>query len=119
MEEADVSLQLLDAGWSIVKTPALRVFHDSELTHHASPEVNAAHITNTALLAYLRYPFRYWPLGVAQVLNRVRYSLRRKRYDGIGSGMFKIPSIIWRHRKDRKPVKASTISHARRLARGP
>lgn len=114
MEEADVSLQLLDAGWEIWKVPNLRIFHDTQLIHHASPAVNAAHITNTALLAFLRYPIRAWPLGFLQVLNRVRYALGAKRYAGIVQGLAAIPSTCWRFRKKRKSVNFETLSRSRR-----
>ncbi len=63
MEEADLALQFLDAGRELLYAPALRVYHDTRLEHHASEAVNAAHIRNTALLAYLRYPIPYWALG--------------------------------------------------------
>ena len=77
MEEADLALQFLDAGRELLYAPALRVYHDTRLEHHASEAVNAAHIRNTALLAYLRYPIPYWALGALQVLNRVRYAAHR------------------------------------------
>ena len=93
MEEADVALQLLDSGWSILKVPKLRVFHDSDLNHHSSAEVNASHITNAALLAFLRYPISYWPLGIAQVINRIRYALSVGRHRGLLMGLFSIPTM--------------------------
>src|SRR5206468_1159309 len=36
MEESDVSLQLVAAGWRIYESGDLRIFHDSKLAHHAS-----------------------------------------------------------------------------------
>lgn len=118
MEEADVALQLLDLGWQILDVPQLRVFHDTELSHHASPAINAAHITNTALRAYLRYPPSHWPLGIAQVLNRVKYAaFSARRYDGILQGLAEIPPTIWKYRKQRNPVKASTLALSRQLSR--
>lgn len=117
MEEADVALQLLDRGWQILEAPQLRVFHDTELTHHASPAINAAHITNTALLAYLRYPASYWPLGMAQVLSRVRYAAKVDRWQGIGQGLRQIPGTLWKYRHHRHPVRSETLAHSRQLAR--
>lgn len=113
MEEADVSLQLLDAGWEIREVPSLRIFHDTQMTHHASPSVNAAHITNTALLAFLRYPKRLWPLGFLQVLNRVRYAIGAGRYAGILEGLITIPSTCWRLRSMRNAVKPDTLYRSR------
>lgn len=118
MEEADVALQLMDAGWTILRASSLQVFHDSELQHHVSAQINAAHITNTALLAYLRYPIRYWPLGALQVMNRVRYSLKSKRHQGILKGLLAIPVTAAQFRAHRRPVRPATIQRSRRLASG-
>jgi GT2 family glycosyltransferase len=115
MEEADVALQLMDRGWEIRKTGILRVFHDTELSHHASRMLNAAQITNTALKAYLRYPASYWPYGILQVLNRVKYSLQSGRYRGIVSGLVSIPGQCRHYRANRSALKFSTISLARSL----
>jgi GT2 family glycosyltransferase len=116
MEEADVALQLIDRGWRLLHSPALRVYHDSKLEHHASAAVNAAHICNTALLAYLRYPYRYWPLGMVRVINRVRYALKQGRYRGIMAGMFQIPRSVWKYRAHRAAVAPDTIRKSRLLA---
>jgi len=117
MEEADVALQLLDKGWQIIDVPSLRVFHDTHLEHHQSPEINAAHIANTALLAYLRYPFSKLPLGIAQVLNRVKYAYSVGRYKGISKGLIQVPQLIWQYRHLRSPVKSSTLALSRQLSR--
>jgi GT2 family glycosyltransferase len=115
MEEVDVALQLLDRGWSIRYAPELRVYHDTEMNHHPSAAVNAAHITNTGLLAFLRYPPRFWLLGVRQVANRVRYAMRMGRFAGILSGVLRIPAACWRYRGYRKVVRPETVGVARRL----
>lgn len=117
MEEADVSLQLLDAGWAILKVTRLRVFHDTDLHHHTSAEINASHITNTALLAFLRYPVSHWLLGVAQVMNRIRYALSVGRRSGLLMGIFAIPVAAFRYWQARKPVQKSTMFRSRKLAR--
>ena len=115
MEEADLSLQLLDRGWDILHAEGLRVFHDTGMAHHASPQVNAAQITNTALLAFLRYPVRFWLLGLLQVANRVAYCLKTRRYRGILKGIVQIPLTCLKYRNDRVPVTAKTLLTARRL----
>jgi GT2 family glycosyltransferase len=115
MEEADVALQLLDKGWQILDVPSLQVFHDTHLEHHQSPEINAAHIANTALLAYLRYPVSKIPLGIAQVLNRVKYAYSMRRYQGIGKGLLQIPQLIWQYRHLRSPVQLKTLTKSRQL----
>jgi GT2 family glycosyltransferase len=115
MEEADVALQLLDKGWEILNVPDLWVYHDTGMEHHASPQVNAAQITNTALLAFLRYPVSYWPLGILQVLNRVKYAISVGRYRGILKGLWDIPGACWKYRNERQPVRRETITLARAL----
>ncbi len=117
MEEADVALQLLDNGWEILKAHKLRVYHDSDLNHHANPTINAAHITNTALLGFLRYPISYWPLGVAQVANRIRFALRVGRHRGVLAGVLRIPGVILNYWQARKPVRKATVLRSRELAR--
>jgi GT2 family glycosyltransferase len=116
MEEADMALRMMDAGWKIYRSGNLRVFHDTVLGHHVSREVNAAHIANIALRAYLRYPPSFWPLGLMQTINRVRYAASMGRWRGIASGLLSIPGHCLRYRHFRAPVQPETIRRARRLA---
>ena len=115
MEEADVSLQLLEKGWQILNVPDLWVYHDTGMEHHASAPVNAAQITNTALLVFLRYPITLWPLGILQTINRLKYAISVRRFRGIAKGLLDIPNACWKYRVARKPVKAETIQRARKL----
>jgi GT2 family glycosyltransferase len=117
MEEADVALQLLDHGWSIIHAPDIQVWHNTDFKRHQNPSVNSAHIRNTALLAFLRYPKRYWPLGVIQVLNRLRYALSVGRWQGVGAGIMQIAPVCWKYRKYRKTVHCETIKKSRSLGR--
>lgn len=117
MEETDVALKLLDLQETLASVP-LAVFHDTDRnTRHKEIRINAAQITNTALLAYLRYPKRYWPYGMLQVLNRVRYCVGTGRFGGILTGLFSIPAAAWRHRSHRRTVAPATIKRLIRLRR--
>lgn len=58
MEEADLSLQYTANGREIHFVPALRVYHDTVLVHHASAKVAGMQVANTALLVFLRYPWQ-------------------------------------------------------------
>lgn len=116
MEEADMALRMMDAGWKIYRSGNLRVFHDTALGHHVSREVNAAHIANIALRAFLRYPPSFWPLGVMQTINRVKYAASMGRWRGIASGLLSIPGHCLRYRHYRAPVRSATIRRARSLA---
>ena len=89
-------------------SPYLRVFHDTDLSHHKSSEINAAAISNIALLAYLRYPFSYLPYGFLQLLNRIAWCIKMGRFRGILTGLIEIPFRLWTFRSFR-----SSISHNR------
>ena len=114
-EEVDVSLQLLDRGWQILRSDALRVRHRTSRAHQATPEVTSAHISNTALVGYLRYPVVLWSFVVLQVGRRVYWSLKNGRSAGVARGLASIPRSVWRHRAQRAPVKANVILASRKL----
>lgn len=109
MEEIDLSLRLYNMGWRILHSPWLRVFHDTALEHHQNPKITAASITNRALLVYLRYPSRFWWLGVAQCLNRTIWLINHKRFAGILEGLLNIPTTLYRHRYQRQVVTAQSL----------
>lgn len=109
MEEVDLALRLHAQGGRILRTPWLRVFHDTDLKHHASPEVTAGSIANLALLAYLRYPPALWLVGFGQCGNRILWLLRNGRRRGIASGLLMIPGHLHSNRRYRQIVTASQL----------
>lgn len=117
VEEADLALQIIDAGWEIIQDHDLRVRHATTRSHQASATITAAHISNLALLAYLRYPISYLPLGFIQVVSRIIWSIRKKRVSGILTGLVAVPGKIWKFRSYRKPVGAATMRKVRHLRR--
>ncbi len=119
MEEADLALQLIDRGWQIAHRHDLRVRHVTDRSHQTSPKIVAAHIRNTALLAFLRYPVRLTGLGLVQVANRVLYSTLRGHLWGVARGLASIPCTLLRHRAARRPVAAGTVAAVRLLRRAP
>jgi GT2 family glycosyltransferase len=116
MEEVDLALQLLDNDWKILKFSQLKVFHDSNLAHHSSLAILAANIANRGLLAYLRYPIVYWPLGLLQIINRIWFQVKSGNWNGVIQGIALIPVLLWRYRDHRNPVKPSTLALSRKLA---
>jgi GT2 family glycosyltransferase len=119
MEEVDLAIRLACGSKKIYFTPWLRVFHDTDLSHHGKSSVTAASVSNLALLTYLRYPIRYWPFGLMQVFNRILWLIRARRLRGIAMGLSGIPAHLWRHRRFRKPVSPSGLAaflRARKLA---
>ena len=116
MEEMDMTLQLINAGWEIRAARHLRVFHACDRQqHHSSPGINAAHIRNLALLVFLRYPLRFFPFGMIQVLNRVKFSLRQRRFRGILTGLLTILPACWKYRGDRSRVSVDAVRTFRML----
>lgn len=118
MEEADVALQIADLGWSIMLCGGLRVRHATDRGHQTSTAIVSAHVRNTALLAFLRYPPRLAPYGLAQVVNRMRYSIGRGHVRGAVLGALQAPGLCLSRRRHRKPVQAETVMRLRRLRAG-
>lgn len=104
MEEVDLALRLHALGGSVLHSKALRIFHDSDLSRHESPQITAGSLANLALLAFLRYPIWLWPIGAGQVINRAIWLLRNGRRRGVLSGLLLIPGHCWRHRGYRATV---------------
>lgn len=118
MEEEDLGLRLFEQRQVILATPWLRVFHDTDLSHHASARVTSATIANLALLAWLRYPPSCWIYGILQVANRVVWCLRAGRRQGVVAGLLAIPRHLARHAKLRRPVSTRALRE-KRMARQP
>lgn len=119
MEEVDLALRLHAQGGQILRTPWLRVFHDTDLERHANPAVTAGSIANLALLAYLRYPPSCWLIGMGQCLNRVLWLTRHGRCRGIGSGLLMIPGYLRAHRRYRHEITATLVRSYLALRRAP
>lgn len=115
MEETDLSMQLFAAGWQIFEAGDLRVFHDTELKHHQSPEITAGVIANVGLCAFLNYPVIAWGWGLVQVANKIVYCIRMGRVRGILSGVLQIPVDCYRNRRYRKPIARDTLRRYFRL----
>jgi GT2 family glycosyltransferase len=109
MEESDLSLQLFVAGWHIHEAGSLRVFHDTDLRHHHTPELTSGVIENVGLYAFLHYPMIGCGLGLAQLANKIAYCVRVGRLRGIWSGICRIPIECYRNRSYRKPVDWKTL----------
>jgi GT2 family glycosyltransferase len=119
MEEVDLSLRLHSLGARVLKTPFLRVFHDTDLKRHADPRVTAGSIANIALLAYLRYPPSLWHIGAAQCLSRIAWLLRHGRRRGIVRGLAMIPQHVRKYRMYRNPVDRKSVRSYISLRRHP
>lgn len=119
MEEVDFGLRLHALGGRVLRSGRLRVFHHSDLSHHADPAITSASIVNIALLAYLRYPLSMWAIGVAQCANRIQWLLRHGRRHGVLKGLAAIPSAIAAHRRERRPLPSRALRSFLALRRRP
>ena len=108
-EELDLALQLYALDWTILQCSGLRVYHDTTRSHHSRPDLVAGIIQNAALLPYLRYPARLWPRAVLQVGNVVVDMLERKRFRGIGTGLWNLPLILRQYAAHRRVLSAAKI----------
>lgn len=115
IEESDVGLQLFVRGWQVCSAEELRVYHDTDRTHHEAAEVTASTITNLALLAFLHYPAMDLGRGAAQVANRVAYCVRRGRIRGVASGVGGIVTECYRNRALRAPLRHEVLMEYLRL----
>jgi len=119
MEEVDLALRLHAQGSRILKTPWLRVFHDTYRKHHADRKVTAASIANLALLTYLRYPPSLWLFGIGQCLNRILWLIRHGRWRGCLTGIVSIPSLCSAQRSYRQRISAAALKTFLQLRRAP
>ena len=119
MEEVDLAIRLHSRGGKILTTPWLRVFHNTDLTHHGDPRVTAGSIANLALLTYLRYPVSLWGIGLGQCANRLLWLLRHGRRRGILKGLTMIPAHLRRNRQYRLPLSKTAVRSYLALRRNP
>ena len=109
MEEADIALQLLDAGFSLARVDHPQVQHDTTPNHHSEPAVDRAWLINTALLTALRYPAPHLFLLPIKILRRMIFSMKQGRVRTVFSGLTAIPGTLWHYRHMRAPIKRRTI----------
>ena len=119
MEEVDLAIRLHAVGGKILRSPWLRVFHDTDRKRHASPQITASSIANLALRAYLRYPVVLWILGVGQVFSRIIWLIKHGRFKGIITGLSMIPSHIFANRQYRQCLNTKSVISYLRLRRFP
>jgi GT2 family glycosyltransferase len=119
MEEVDVGLRLHALGGRVLRSRRLRVFHNTDLSHHADPAITSASIVNLALLAYLRYPVSMWAFGAAQCANRIQWLFRHGRRRGVWRGLTSIPAAIAERRRERDPLPGRAVRSFLALRRAP
>ena len=95
MEEVDLSLQLHALGGRIIHDPLLRVNHEpaSDRQPPGLP-VAAQGLVNTLLLPWLRYPVVLWPVGLLQVLSKIRWMRANGQGLAVRPGLRLAPVVL-------------------------
>jgi GT2 family glycosyltransferase len=117
MEETDLSLQLFATGWKIYQSGKLRVFHDTNLNHHQTPEITCGVIKNAGLFVFVNYPLALWGWGFLQLINLLAFCIRMGRFRGICSGILQIPFDCYLNRRYRRPVPSKILKSFLRFRR--
>lgn len=116
VEEEDLAFRMFARQKTIMFCPWLRVYHDTTLAHHSDPNINAHVIANIGMLAFLRYPKRYWCYGFGQLANRILWCVRAGRRHGILRGIALMPTQFLKYKTFRAPVSPEAF-RAKRNAR--
>lgn len=117
-EEKDLCLQLLDAGFKIVKLPGVHVWHDKTILSRNTTAQYCSSVCNDLVMALQRVPLALLPAALLvkfynHLLFSLRHGLLRPYLGGVRWFVFSIPMIL----RSRRPVKASTLQAFRRLSR--
>jgi len=119
MEELDLSIRVHALGGEVIYVPDLVVFHDSDLSHRATTGIDAGTLTNIGLHCFLRYPVLLWPIGLYQVMNRMRWAFAAGRIRGVLKGLLDMPGAFWRFRHYRQPLPMRAVLAFLLLKRRP
>lgn len=98
MEEVDLSLQLHALGGRVVHDPLLRVNHEPAMDRQpAGSQVAALGLVNSLLLPWLRYPVWLWPVGVVQLLTKIRWMIANDQGGAVWPGLQLAPEELRNH----------------------
>ena len=121
-EEMELSLRLLDAGYSIIYDPSLSVTHYQDERGRDQTRIFRLMLRNTILTGFLRCPWWCVPLIMLAALARhVRWTGHFGRVDfrGIGWSIGETVRAVPYVRTNRRPIAFSTMQRKRRLMRQP
>lgn len=120
MEEVDLSLQLHALGGRIVHDPLLRVNHEPAPDRPPpGPQVAALGLVNSLLLPWLRYPVVLWPVGLLQVLSKIRWMLAHAQGAAVLPGLRLAPDVLREHAACAQRVPVRRLLSWLRLRRRP
>jgi glycosyltransferase involved in cell wall biosynthesis len=117
-EESDYCVRMLDAGF-VTRLGRADPLHHFESPRRDSERMFVHAARNTILYAWQNVPPPYLPLHWAgNVLNLLRFGVRRRHIDWIVCGMRRGFKMIAEDRVERRPVRVATYRLSRRLAAG-
>jgi GT2 family glycosyltransferase len=121
-EEVEISLRILDAGWSIIYDPEFSVIHHQDFRGRDWRGIRRLILRNFVLTALMRYPSWCVPPAILLGFGRhLRWTAARGSRDWAGAGRIalelagRVPYALSR----REPVRFSTLREARRLKQVP
>jgi GT2 family glycosyltransferase len=108
-EEIALSLRLLDAGWSVVFDPGLRVFHAEDPSQRPSMRRTASLFTNEIATVLAVLPWILWlPLGANKLVSHWRANWKGNAFAVLGLLVRELPRSAMRALRSRKAVRLGT-----------
>lgn len=121
-EEMELSLRLLDAGYSILYDPSLSVTHYQDERGRDQTRIYRLMLRNTILTGLLRCPWWCVPaVTFAAIARHVRWTRNMGTVDfrGIDWSLGEAARAMRYVRTNRKPIRFATLQKKRRLTRYP
>jgi GT2 family glycosyltransferase len=117
-EETALSLQLLDAGWSVVFDPSVRVYHAEDPSQRPSVRRMASQFTNEISTMVAICPAYLWlPLALKKLTSHWRANWKRDAREVFRAVGASLPSAVGLAMRERRPVRLRTLREfARRRA---
>lgn len=119
-EEIELSLRLLDAGYSIVYDPSLRVLHLEDARGRDVERIQRLLLRNALITIVLRYPWWYaFPAAAGQLVRFARSSAGAQRWRGVGEALRDVRALFPQLWRQRRSVHFSVFRRAKRFNRHP
>jgi GT2 family glycosyltransferase len=116
VEEKDLCLRLLDAGYEVVLLPGVHVWHDKTILQRDVPQQHRSGVCNDLVMTFRRTSAWLLPLALMSKFYRhlrfsVAHRLTRSCFEGFALFFKSLPGL-WR---TRRPVKTATLRTFMRL----
>jgi GT2 family glycosyltransferase len=121
-EEAELSLRLIDGGWSVLYDPNLAVFHYQDLRGRDLRRIARLSLRNQSMTALLRYPLWLVLPGLMRIwLRQVQRMYREDAVDWLGMPVvaLELCSQLGYAVKKRKPVSFKTLRYVHNARKFP